>query len=156
MLDRFATYWSLHLPDVDGGGTVDAELSKYDIDCVIQTEDQLWLIDVKRWTKATLLGMQDKDRPLMGEALGRVETMVRKWGFSGYRIRAYVVLMPADGITDMGSSIRDLNLGLGGRVKVVHLTEMLRRLTAESSYTHTENEQKLSRQFIDLLKVKEI
>ena len=92
----------------------------------------------------------------MGEALGRVETMVRKWGFSGYRIRAYVVLMPADGITDMGSSIRDLNLGLGGRVKVVHLTEMLRRLTAESSYTHTENEQKLSRQFIDLLKVKEI
>jgi hypothetical protein len=153
MLDRFTTFWSLHLPDTDGAGIIDAGLSKYDIDCVIQTQDEIWLIDVKLWTKATLLSEQSGAKPLMGHALQRVETMIRRWGFSHrFRVRAYLVLMPADGIVEMGSAIRDLDLGLDERVEILQLAELLRRLTSSRPYQDTVDEKLLAYRFIDLLK----
>lgn len=153
MLDRFTTFWSLHLPDTDGAGNVDAGMSKYDIDCIIQTQDQIWLIDVKLWTKATLLGEQTKAKPLMKQALWRVITMIRRWGFSHrYRVNACLVLMPADGIAETDLAIQDLDLGLGKHVEVLRLAELLQRLAGSKPYGDTVDEKLLTYRFIDLLK----
>jgi hypothetical protein len=48
LLDRFATFWSVHMPDTTVGASAQFQT---DIDCVIVTGRAVWLIDVKNYNQ---------------------------------------------------------------------------------------------------------
>ena len=145
LLDRFATFWSVHMPDEEVGAS--ATFSS-DIDCVIVTGTTIHLLDMKNYTQGdTTWTIEDGqlrlvDNPTGGYigkarsmsrnmelALGRVRTKFRALGV-GHQVSARVVFMP----TDNGIGTIDPSVRWPGDIAAEPLDQTLAQLHAEPPF----------------------
>lgn len=151
-LDRFATFWSVHMPAEDVGAS--AEYSS-DIDAVVVTGRRVFLIDVKNYMQGDVTWTIVDDELRMidnptGGYVGRARPRTRNMAFAEERVRgkmrrlgirhsveATVVFMP----TSQGMGELD-DVHWPGGVPAVDLESMLALLAKEPDFdaSHPDSE----------------
>lgn len=144
LLDRFATFWSVHMPDEEVGASRRFET---DIDAVVVTGRSIWLLDMKNYTQgAATWVIEDGSLRLIDDAtggyIGAPRSMSRNMELAQSRlaekfhglgvrqnVRSRVVFMP----TDMGmGTIR--GVVWPGGIPAVGIEGVLAELSAEPPF----------------------
>lgn len=122
LLDRFATFWSVHMPDDEVGAST---TYSSDIDCVVVTGSTIHLLDMKNFTQGDVTWtIEDGELRLLdnptGGYIGKARSMSRNMALAAdrvqskfralgvdHQIRPAVVFMPTDnGIGTIDPSVR--------------------------------------------------
>lgn len=151
-LKKFATYWSIQYPLENRPGI--EQKNGADIDCVLLTKNNLYLIDLKLYTQGdvtwktitsptgeTLIQAMDNitedwvGKPLkmsqnMRFATERIQSKLKSVGVK-MKVKPYVVMMP----TDRGQGKVD-NVFWPGKVECVTLTDFLKIIEADKPYNN--------------------
>jgi hypothetical protein len=143
-IDKFPTFWSVHLPDENGD--VDEKYRNVDIDCVILTGDTLWLVDLKNYRQGDVTYRTYGERLYVednatGSWVGEPYKMSRNMSnaelrFSKLltrkpvRVESVVVFMP----TPMGVGQTTPETRWPDRVKTYMLPDFLDRLRTSKTY----------------------
>lgn len=145
LLDRFATFWSVHMPDEEVGAS--ATYSS-DIDCVVVTGTTIHLLDMKNFTQGDVTWtMEDDELRLLdnptGGYIGKARSMSRNMALAAdrvrtkfralgvqHQVRASVVFMP----TDNGIGTIDPSVRWPGGIPAESLDSALEALRAEPAF----------------------
>lgn len=151
-LDRFAIFWSVHMPDSEVGANT---TFSGDIDCVVVTGTSVWLLDMKNYNQGDVTWRVEtrkdgnRDRPVLvaldnatGGYVGEPRPMTRnmkmateifakKFSETGlpYHVRPAVVLMPRA----EGMGVVD-DVKWPGDIPAAALPHVLEWLKAESEF----------------------
>lgn len=162
LLERFATFWSVHMLSKDTYGKQDA-----DVDCAIITGQTIWLVDVKYYTGGNVVYRANDDKQIVcfdiptGQQVGKPKFMTKnmKMGidrfksryqnYKNFRLEARVVFVPT-------------NAGVGkiegvywpGKIPAVTLPEFIAELEGEPAFIASSLEGDLVRRtFAGLVKM---
>lgn len=163
LLERFAVFWSVHVPGEQAGPSTS---SRADIDCVIATGNHLWLVDVKNYMQGDLTWRVERGRLAAidhrtGAYIGRTRSMGRNMETSTARVRdkltqlglrcqvrPVVVMMPTE--AGMG---RIENVEWPGGIPAMGLPEFLDLLRADKPFRPSSRDaEHLVRAFANLVK----
>lgn len=144
-LDRFATFWSVHMPDEAVGAST---TYSSDIDCVVVTGRSIYLLDMKNYTQGDVTWIMEDDALRLidnptGGYIGKARSMSRNMELAadrvqkkfralgvGHEVRARVVFMPTD--NGIGTIAPDV-LWPGG-ISAENLDRTINELTAEPPF----------------------
>lgn len=165
MLDRFATFWSIHIPDEVVGWS-----TKYssDIDCVIVTGRSIWVIDLKYYMQGDITWKVDEDNKLVAVDnqkdvyIGQPRSMSRNMEMADsivkrrssdarlpHNVTSRVVFMP----TNNGSGSIFPGTTWTGNIPVCNLSDVLELLREEPPVNMNDtHDQAAVRMFKNLLK----
>ncbi|MDN6329462.1 MAG: NERD domain-containing protein [Brachybacterium sp.] len=147
-LSRFATFWSVHMPDETVGAST---TYSSDIDCVVVTGSSIFLLDMKNYTQGDVTWIQENDSLRLidnptGGYIGKARSMSRNMELAadrvqkkfralgvGHQVKARVVFMP----TDNGIGTIDSEVSWPGEIRAENLDETLAELSAEPAFEPT-------------------
>lgn len=160
LIERFATFWSIHMLSKDTYGKEES-----DLDCAVVTGNTIWLIDLKYYTGGNVVYRQQGENELVcwdvptGRQIGGVRSMTRnmkmaveRFGsrYSNYkslRVEARVVFVPtAAGVA------RIEGVRWPGGIPAVTLPEFLTELAGELPFHETVESDLVRRTFQALVK----
>jgi Nuclease-related domain len=151
LLDRYATFWSVHMPS-EGVGASDFTT---DIDCVVVTGRSVWLVDMKNYNQGDVVWSSEKssddqgkeqqfliavDRATGGLVGGKrkmslnmkmaTDVFTRRFADTGLKflLKPAVVLMPRDGLGEIR------NVRWAGDIPTAGLPEFFSWLAAEPPF----------------------
>lgn len=144
-LSRFATFWSVHMPDETVGAST---TYSSDIDCVVVSGRSIYLLDMKNYTQGDVTWIKEDDSLRLidnptGGYIGKARTMSRNMELAadrvqkkfralgvGHDVKARVVFMPTD------NGIGDIDPGVvwPGGIAAENLDRTIRELTTEPSF----------------------
>lgn len=159
--DKFATFWSVHLPDEIGN--IDSKYHNVDIDCVILSSNKVWLVDLKNYRQGDVTYHSYGDRLYVednttGSWVGKPYKMSRNMQNAelrfakmlqnrNVRVEAVVVFMP----TPMGVGKVAPQTRWPDTVRPYMLPDFLDRLAYTQPYDDTRQEARVTGQYIKKL-----
>jgi hypothetical protein len=159
--DKFATFWSVHLPD--GIGNIDPKYRNVDIDCVILSSNTVWLVDIKNYRQGDVTYRSYGDHLYVednatGSWIGKPYKMSRNMQNAqlrftevlqdrNVRVEAVVVFMP----TPMGVGKIDPHTRWPDTVRPYMLPDFLDRLAYTQPYDDTQPASRVTSQYIKKL-----